>query len=56
MVRRQENFKRLALTDIKISINRLAKKKDLVAVSSEQMPFDGSIKFLLFRSVSFRTF
>ena len=31
MVRRQMNFKRLSLTDIKIDIKRVPKKKDLTA-------------------------
>lgn len=35
MVRTQMNFKRLSLTDIKIDINRVPKKKALIAAMEQ---------------------
>lgn len=35
MVRTQMNFKRLSLTDIKVEINRVPKKKTLIAAMQE---------------------
>lgn len=41
MVRSQMNFKRLALTDIKIEIKRIPKKKTLVAAMEAAGEFTG---------------